>query len=144
MTRDVARAIHGTSAVAAGIAAILSPIPLLDELILFPAYGLLAKRIGKAHGLAWSSLPLRPIARTAFNGLVARAGLNLLVAYIPGVAAVANAASAVALTELFGRWVDETCDAPADARPLGVKDIASRLREMASQVAGAGASANPA
>src|SRR5437660_6199484 len=102
MTPRVGRLVHGTSVVAAGLGALLSPFPLVDELLLFPLYGGLAGRIGKIHGLAFGDVPWKPVLRTAFNGLLARAGVNLAVAYIPGVAAVANAASAAVLTELFG------------------------------------------
>ena len=119
MTPEVKSTVRRTSIVAAGLGAILSPIPLLDELVLFPLYGDLARRIGGFHGLAFAQVPWRPVARTAFNGLIARAGLNLAVAYIPGVAAVANAASAALLTELFGEWVDGRVTTPPRPRRWG-------------------------
>lgn len=129
MTPEVSRAIHKTSAFAAAVAAALSPIPLADELVLLPAFGVLAKRIGNARGIEPSTLPWRAIGLTAFNGLAARAGLNLAVSFVPGVAAVANATSAVILTEFFGRYVDGACDAPRDAKAIGVRAIVSKLRE---------------
>src|SRR5207247_9091180 len=106
MNAQISRTVHTASVVAAGLGALLSPIPLLDELLLFPLYGGLAARIGGAHGLSLDAVPWRPVLRTAFNGLLARAGLNLAVSYILVVAAVANAASAAVLTELFGRFAD--------------------------------------
>lgn len=127
MIPEVKTAVRRTSIVAAGLGAILSPIPLLDELVLFPLYGDLARRIGGFHDLSFAQVPWRPVARTAFNGLIARAGLNLAVAYIPGVAAVANAASAALLTELFGEWVDSACDNPTEAKAMGIRDVANLL-----------------
>jgi len=44
--------------------------------------------------------------------------VNLTVAYIPGVAAVANAVSAVALTQFLGRYIDGACSEPASTRAL--------------------------
>ncbi len=128
MTPEVTRSVHRTAIGSAVIGAILSPIPLLDELVLFPVYGGLALRIGRAHGLAFGAVPWRPLMRTAVNGLFARAGLNLAVSYIPGVAAVANAASAAVLTEAFGRFADTACENPAEAKPVRVREMAELLR----------------
>jgi uncharacterized protein (DUF697 family) len=140
MTQEVSSAIHKTSAVAAAVAAVLSPIPLADELVLFPMFGVLARRIARARGLTGTQIPWRPIGWTAFNGLAARAGLNLAVSFIPGVAAVANATSAVILTEFFGRYVDSVCDHPADAAPVSVASIVSMLK---ARVRPAGATPQP-
>ena len=127
MTPELKSTVRRTSFVAAGLGAVLSPIPLIDELALFPLYGWLASRAGSAHGLSFAQIPWRPAARTAFNGLVARAGLNLAVSYIPGVAAVANAASAALLTELFGDWLDRACENPQSAKAYGVREVANLL-----------------
>ena len=129
MTPEIGKSIHRTAFVCAGLGALLSPIPLVDELLLFPIYGGLAARIGNHHGLALSAVPWKPVLRTALNGLLARAGLNLAVSFIPGVALVANAASAAFLTEVFGRWADSACADPAGARPVGVRELAVMLKE---------------
>jgi uncharacterized protein (DUF697 family) len=128
MTEDVKAMVHGTSAVTAVVAAVLSPIPLVDELVLMPVYGAMATRIGRLHGLSPGAMPWRPIFSTTLNGLVARALANLTVSYIPGVAAAANAASAVLLTEFLGRYIDDVCADPAAARPVGVRTIVDRIR----------------
>jgi uncharacterized protein (DUF697 family) len=123
--------VHRTSLIAAGVGAVLSPVPLLDELLLMPVYGGLLARIGREHGLSLAQVPWRPALRTAFNGLLARAGLNLAVAYIPGVAAVANAVSAAVLTEIYGDLADRACSDPAQARAAGVQELAALLRDKA-------------
>jgi len=79
MTKQMARTVHTTSAVAAGIAALLSPIPLGDEIVFVPMYGWLARRMARSHGLGWMATPWRAMARTTFNGLVARGTINLAV-----------------------------------------------------------------
>jgi uncharacterized protein (DUF697 family) len=121
--------VRRTSLVAAAIAVVLSPIPLADEIALLPVYGVMASRIGKAHGLIARDLPWRPIASTAIAALAARAAINVTVSYIPGVAAVANCISAVTVTQLLGSYIDDACADPAKAHPLTVREIGDRIRD---------------
>ena len=133
MKPDVAKLVHRASAVSAGVATVLSPFPVLDEVVLLPIYGVLTWRIGRTHGLTARDVPWRPVSSTAFAGLIARIIVNLPFAAIPGVAAVANATSAVALTEWFGRYVDEACASPEQARSLGLGRIVEELRSRAKR-----------
>jgi uncharacterized protein (DUF697 family) len=128
----VERLIRRTSVVTGALGVVLSPIPLADELLLVPVYGVLAARIGRDHGLAARRIPWRPIFVTTIAGLAARAAVNVTVSYIPGVAAVANAATAVALTRFIGRYVDEACAHPEQARGLGVQDVIESIRPRKS------------
>jgi uncharacterized protein (DUF697 family) len=128
MSPRVERLIRRTSLVSAALGVVLSPIPLADELLLLPIYGFLATRIGKDHLLSIGQIPWKPIGATAVAGLAARAAVNLTVSYIPGLAAVANAVSALALTQFFGRYVDEACAHPSEARPLSVQEVVSQIR----------------
>ncbi len=130
-TEEVARAIRGASIAAGALGVILSPIPLADELVLLPVYGVLTARIARSRGVGLHAVPWRPIALTALAGLGARAAINLTVAYIPIVAAAANAASGVALTRFFGRYVDTACETArngGETAPIGLKDIAAAIR----------------
>jgi uncharacterized protein (DUF697 family) len=128
VTPHVERLIRRTSLVTAGLAVVFSPIPLIDELLLLPIYGVMASRIGKDHELTFGKVPWRPICATAVAGLAARAAVNLTVSYVPGLAAVANAVSALALTQFFGRYIDEACAHPSEARSLSVKEVVSHMR----------------
>jgi uncharacterized protein (DUF697 family) len=132
MSPGVERIIRRTSIVTGALGVILSPIPLADELLLLPIYAVLSAKIGKDHGLAAGAVPWKPICATAIAGLAARAAVNVTVSYIPGVAAAANAATAVALTQFFGRYVDDACAHPEGAKPLGVKDVIERIRPKRS------------
>lgn len=129
MRIEVKKTIRRTSIATSIIAVVLSPIPLADELLFLPIYAFMTSRIAKAHGLARGMIPWKPVLSTAIAALTARATVNITVSYIPGVAAVANAASAVVLTELFGRYVDASCADPAAARAMTVKQILLVLRE---------------
>jgi uncharacterized protein (DUF697 family) len=126
---EVSRIINRTSLATIAIAAVLSPIPLADELVFVPVYGIMAMRIAKRHSLATKDIPWKPIFASTLAALGARAAVNVTVSYIPGVAAVANAISAAAITQLLGAYVDAACDAPEHARAMTMKEIADRIRE---------------
>ena len=134
LSPEVRRIVRQAGITSAVIGVILSPIPLADEIVLLPVYGLMSSRIGEQHGLSKAEIPWRPIIWTTCAGLGARAAINLTVSFIPGVAAVANAASAAALTQLLGRYVDQACKNPADTRVLSMRDFAEQFRDMRAGV----------
>jgi uncharacterized protein (DUF697 family) len=131
MRSAVQKSIDRSSAVAAGVGVLLSPIPLADEALLLPLLGALSIGIGRAHGLGWKGLPWKPMAKTAVEGLVARATLNLGFSCIPFVAAVANGASAAALASAFGAYADRACADPARAHAETLQELKVDLREAA-------------
>jgi uncharacterized protein (DUF697 family) len=105
-TKQVKRVIWQTTVTSAALGVVLSPIPLADELLLVPIYGVMTARIGKARGVGLRKVPWRPLGTAIVAGLAARAAANIGFAFIPGVAAVANAISAAALTKLLGEYAD--------------------------------------
>ncbi len=109
-----ARSIRVASGLSAGVAAVLSPVPLADELVLASMYAVLAVTLARIHRVRPGDVPWRALASTAVKGLAARAAANLSVALVPGVAAVANALSAAALTEVLGRYFDAALVTPAE------------------------------
>jgi uncharacterized protein (DUF697 family) len=129
MTDEIRKLVTKTTYVTGTLAVVLSPVPLADEIAFLPVFGVMASRIAKAHGLRMKEIPWRPIATTTLAALAARATLNLAVSYIPGVAAVANAVSAVTLTRMLGSYMDQACTEPGAAETLSVKDIAARMKE---------------
>jgi uncharacterized protein (DUF697 family) len=123
------RYVRATSVGAAGVAAILSPIPLADEVVLLPALVGLGASIGRERGLGLRALPWRVLTTAAVAGLASRAAVNLAVAYLPGVAAVTNAATAFALTRFYAAWADAACADPQHARPPRFEELVSALRK---------------
>jgi uncharacterized protein (DUF697 family) len=117
------RLVHATEIGAAAIAAILSPIPLADELVIAPALLGVAAVVGHDRGLALAELPWRVLAKTAIAGLATRAAFNLATAYLPGVATVANAVTAYALTRAYAEWADRTCHGAEPARVPTYEEI---------------------
>jgi uncharacterized protein (DUF697 family) len=108
-TKQVKDVILQTTLVSAALGVVLSPIPLADELLLVPIYGVMTARIGRARGVSLQEVRWRPIGTAIVAGLAARAAANVGFAFVPGVAAVANAVSAAALTKILGEYVDTTC-----------------------------------
>ena len=98
-----------TTLFSAALGAVLSPIPFADEIILVPVYGIMAARIGKVHGLRLMEMPWKPISGAITAGLATRAALNVVVAFIPGLAAISNAVSATMLTRRLGHYADTLC-----------------------------------
>ena len=95
------------------MAAILSPIPLADEFVIAPGLLGLAAVIGRGQGLPLGAMPWRVLGKAALVGLAARASANVAVSCIPGVAAVANAATAFALTRAYAEWAERACTGSA-------------------------------
>lgn len=116
----IKRVVLRTTVASAALGVVLSPIPLADELVLLPVYGLMATRIGRAHGLGLTSVPWRPIFAAVAAGLASRAAVNVAFAFIPGVAAVANAVSAAALTQALGSFTDTACREGVSREAAGV------------------------
>jgi uncharacterized protein (DUF697 family) len=120
--------INRASVVNALIAAVTSPVPLLDELIFAPGFVFMAARIGRKQGVSLVKMPWRPIGGTIVTGLAARAAINVAVSYIPGVAAALNAVTAVTLTQFLGRYVVKACERPEEARKVAIKDLVDEMR----------------
>jgi len=129
MTESVRKLVARTSYVTGALAVVLSPVPLADEIAFLPVFGVMATRIAKTHGLAMRDVPWRPIVATTVAALAARATVNVAVSYIPGVAAVANAVSAVTVTRMLGSYMDQACGEPGATQALSFKEIAGRMRD---------------
>jgi len=108
-TRQVKAVILQTTVASAALGVLLSPVPLADELLLVPIYGVMSARIARARGVGVVGAPWRPIGAAIVAGLAARAAANVGFAFIPGIAAVANALSAIALTKVIGDYADAAC-----------------------------------
>lgn len=130
MTPDAAvtRTIRRASVAAAGVSVVFSPVPLVDEVVLAAMYTWVTVRIAHAHGRTARELPWRPLAKTALVGLVFRGVIDAPVGQIPGLTTVVNAATAVALTRIYGACVDEVCTRPPEETSFGVKDIVGAIR----------------
>ena len=119
--------IHRAGIASAAVAVVLSPFPFADEIGLLPVYAELARRMGRAHGLTVLRVPWRPIGSTVIKGLGARGVVNFGISFIPGVDIVVNAASAMALTEVLGHYMDQACVEPELARPLAFRHLLDAL-----------------
>jgi uncharacterized protein (DUF697 family) len=134
MTDRVRKLVARTSYVTGTLAVVLSPVPLADEIAFLPVFGVMTARIANTYGLALKDIPWRPIAATTVAALAARATVNVAVSYIPGVAAVANAVSAVTVTRMLGKYIEATCAEPGGARAMSFKEVAQHLKDTLPSV----------
>ena len=109
MKSSVKVVVRATGLTSMVLGVVLSPIPLADEIMLVPIYGGMAVGIAGANGVSLFALPWRKVGGAIVGGLVVRAAANIGFAFVPGVAAVANAVSAAVLTEVLGRYIDGLC-----------------------------------
>jgi uncharacterized protein (DUF697 family) len=143
MEPNVRALVHKTTILSATIGVVLSPIPLLDEIVLIPVFAQMTRRIAKLHALA--KVPWRPIVKSTAVGLIARGMVNIPFAPVPGVSTAVDAATAAALTEILGEYVDAVCRDPESAQPLKVREVASMLqRAVRKKQAATKATANGA
>lgn len=130
MKPEVESVVKRSCAIGAAIAVVASPVPLADELALVPLYGWMAVRIGREHGLEPGAMPWRTIVGTTAKGLVARGVVNMATSFVPGVAAVTNAASVTAFTWWLGNFIDRACREPATTTIPALKELFSVLRSV--------------
>jgi len=133
MTLRARRIVRSTQIGAAAVAAVLSPVPLADEFVIAPALLGMAAAYGREHGLPVRALPWRALTKTAMTGLVARAAVNLMTSYVPGVAAIVNAITAFALTGTYAEWLDRACTDPSHAQPPSYGDLLRALKRHATR-----------
>jgi uncharacterized protein (DUF697 family) len=134
-TRRITAYYSGASAVAAFVA---QPIPALDELIVVPIQYSLCSRIAKARGVAKKDLPWKQIRKIIWYGAGARLVANFSLGLVPGLGMLANAVTAIALTEFLGHYLDDALanpgNPPKDVTMEGLKALfAAALRRHAEQ-----------
>jgi uncharacterized protein (DUF697 family) len=126
MSDDVRALVHKNSIAAATIGVVLSPIPLLDEIVLVPLIARMTRRIAKLHAVA--KVPWGPVLKSTAVGLVARGLVVIPFIPVPGVSTAVDAASAAALTEILGEYVDTVCRDPGTAHVLKVREVADMIQ----------------
>ena len=142
MTPDaiVTRTIRRASVAAVGISVVLSPVPLVDEVVLSAMYTWVTVRIAHAHGRTARELPWRPLAKTLLVGLVVRGVIDAPVGPILGLTTVVNATTAVALTRIYGACVEYACTRPPEATAFRLRDVLAAIRERRARRSAAASS----
>ena len=118
----------------------LSPVPLVDELVLGAMYTWVTVRIAHAHGRTAREVSWRPLAKTALVGLVVRGVMDAPAGPIPGLTTVVNATSAVALPRIYGACVEYACTRPSEATPFRLRDVLAAIRERRARRSAAASS----
>ncbi|HTP49559.1 MAG TPA: hypothetical protein VMK42_02585 [Anaeromyxobacteraceae bacterium] len=113
------------------IAMALSPFPLADEIVLALLYAGAVARLARLHGVPLGATPWRAFARTTWNGMLARAAVNLAVAFVPVAAAIANATTAAVLTTSLMHYFDDAlADTSVAPEILGIAGLRDELKRV--------------
>ena len=127
MKRKSRRITNVYSGVAAVAAFVTQPIPGADELVVVPIQYALCVRLARAHELSVFKLPWRSVQRIIWYGAGARLVANFSLGLVPVLGAFSNSITAIALTELLARWVDEYAahpeQPPPDVTMAGLKQL---------------------
>jgi uncharacterized protein (DUF697 family) len=133
MEKQTRRITNWTSGAAAVAAFVTQPIPALDELIVVPIHYFLALRLAHARGFSVLQLPWVNIQKIIWYGAGARLVVNFSLGLVPFVGAFGNAATAIALTEYLGRFLDEAIANPNAAPPEITMEALKELFRKALQ-----------
>jgi len=132
------------SAATAVVAIIAQPIPAGDELILIPIHYWFVRRMARLRGVPKRDLPYKSIRKIIWYGAGARLVANFSFGIIPFLGAVANAVTAIALTEYLGRWLDAYLENPENPPPeLPGESIKDLFKSAQKKAQTDGAAAEP-
>jgi uncharacterized protein (DUF697 family) len=127
MERKSRRITNVYSGVAAVSAFVTQPIPAADELIVVPIQYALCLRLARSRGLSLRKVPWRSVQRIIWYGAAARLVANFSLGLVPVLGAFSNSITAIALTELLARWLDEYIahpdQPPPDVTMEGLKSL---------------------
>jgi uncharacterized protein (DUF697 family) len=131
MDRKARRSTNLTSGVAACVSFLVAPIPAADELVVIPLHMRLARKLAKQRGVKKEELPWKQIKQVVWWGAGARLIGNIALGEIPLVGGLANAFTAVVLTEFLSRWMDAYLADPAHP-PAGItRDVMRSMFDAA-------------
>jgi uncharacterized protein (DUF697 family) len=105
------------SGIAAATAFITQPVPVLDELAVIPIHYYLVLRLARERKVSIFKLPWRNIQHIVWYGAGARLLTHISLGLIPIGGGIANAITAVALTEYLSRYMDEALTDPKAKPP---------------------------
>jgi uncharacterized protein (DUF697 family) len=131
MDKKARRSTNLTSGVAAVVSFLVAPIPAADELIVIPLHMRLAKKLAKQRGVKKEELPWKQIKQVVWWGAGARLIGNVALGEIPLVGGLANAFTAVVLTEFLSRWMDAYLADPAHPPAEITRDVMRSMFDAA-------------
>jgi uncharacterized protein (DUF697 family) len=117
MEKKSRRITNITSGIAGVTAFITQPVPGLDEVAVIPIHYYLVVKLARARGISIFKLPWRNIQRIVWYGAGARLLAHLAIGLVPIGGGIANAVTAIALTEYLSRYTDEALTDPAVKPP---------------------------
>ncbi|WP_437735878.1 hypothetical protein [Sorangium sp. So ce1335] len=122
------RMINKCSAVAAVTSFVTQPIPGADELIVVPIHYHLSVSLARHRGVSLLQVPWLPVSKIIWGGAAVRLFANFTLGLVPVAGIFSNAITAVALTELLGRYLDGALSTPASPPAISIETIRDAVR----------------
>jgi uncharacterized protein (DUF697 family) len=114
--------------ISAAISVVAHPIPAADELLVIPVHYRLSMKMARAQGARLRDLPWRQLHKIIWGGAAVRFCFDVGFGFVPVAGALAHAATAGALTEILGRYLDEALRRPGPPPPMTLKTLKDSLR----------------
>ncbi|WP_437309048.1 hypothetical protein [Sorangium sp. So ce388] len=129
MDAKTRRMTNAYSAVAAVTSFVTQPIPGADELIVVPIQYCFSVSMTRHRGVPLLKAPWLQVSKIIWGGAAVRLFANFTLGLIPVAGLFSNAVTAIALTELLGRYLDLALSSPASPPEVSMKAIKDALRQ---------------
>ncbi|KYG06491.1 hypothetical protein BE21_34530 [Sorangium cellulosum] len=123
MEPKIRRLTNKYSVITAVTSFVTQPIPGADELIVVPIHYYFSASLTWARGAPLLRAPWFQVSKIIWGGAAVRLFANFTLGLVPVAGLFSNAITAVALTELLGRYLDGALSSPAAAPPISLRAI---------------------
>lgn len=123
MEPKIRRMTNKYSAITAVASFVTQPIPGADELIVVPIHYYFSVSLTRERGAPLLSAPWLQVSKIIWGGAAVRLFANFTLGLVPVAGLFSNAITAIALTELLGRYLDGALSNPAPPPPVSLRTI---------------------
>ncbi|XYI00461.1 hypothetical protein ACMHYB_12165 [Sorangium sp. So ce1128] len=116
------------SAVTAVTSFVTQLIPGADELIVVPIHYYFSASMTRRRGVPLLKAPWLQVSKIIWGGAAVRLFANFTLGLVPVAGIFSNAVTAVALTELLGRYLDGALSSPASPPEVSMKAIKDAIQ----------------
>ncbi|MGK4006721.1 hypothetical protein WMF31_29135 [Sorangium sp. So ce1036] len=117
------------SAITAVTSFVTQPVPGADELIVIPLHYRFAVLLTRQRGVPLRTAPWWQVSKIIWGGAAVRLLANFTLGLVPVAGLFSNAITAVALTELLGRYLDEALSSPAPPPAVSMQTIRDAVQD---------------
>ncbi len=123
MEPKIRRMTNKYSVITAVTSFVTQPIPGADELIVVPIHYYFSVSLTRARGAPLLGAPWLQVSKIIWGGAAVRLFANFTLGLVPVAGLFSNAITAVALTELLGRYLDGALSSSAPPPPVSMRTL---------------------